>query len=91
MVLETALWKKDVGRRLRFPGVLAQGGANGGALGKSPRRGPVESGRGVPGGKAQAPISPGEGFGCLLGETTDILVSSEMQVPSFFDFQQTGQ
>lgn len=24
-VLETALWKKDVGRRLRFPGVLAQG------------------------------------------------------------------
>lgn len=35
--------KKYVGRRLGFPGILTQRGPNGGVLGKSPRRSPVES------------------------------------------------
>ena len=86
-VLETALWKKDVGRRLGFPGILAQGESNGGVLRKSLRRSPVEGRGGVSGGKVQAPISPGEGVGFLLGETIAVLAGSEVQVPSFFDFQ----
>lgn len=85
--METALWEKDVGSIRGFPGILSQGEPNRGALRKRPRKGPVEGRGGVSGGKAQAPISPGEGFGCLLGETTDILVGSEMQVAAFFDFQ----
>ena len=89
--METALWKKDIGSILRFPGILAQREPKGGAPGKRPRTGPVESGGGVSGGKAQAPISPGKGFDCFISETSYILTSSGMQVPSLFDFQQIGQ
>jgi len=66
-------------------------GAQWGSSGKKSQEGPGRGqGRGVRG-KAQAKIPLGEGFGCFLGETTYILAGSEMQVPSFFDFQQIGQ
>lgn len=83
--------KKDVGSILRFPELLAQRESNGGAQGKNPRRSPVEGRGGVSEEKAQAPISPREGFDCLLEESIAISTSSEMQVPSSFDFQQIGQ
>ena len=67
------------------------GGVQWGAPGKSPRRSPVESGRGVSGGKAQAPISPGEGFDCFPSERIAILASSGMQEAASSDFQQIGQ
>ena len=58
---------------------------------KTPSRGPVESGRRLSGGKAQAPISPGEGFGSFLGESIAILASSEVQEAASPDFHQIGQ
>ena len=67
------------------------GEPNGGALGKRPRKGPVESGRGVSGGKAQARISPKGSFDCLLGESIAILAGSEVQEAAPSDFQQIGQ
>lgn len=57
LVLESALWKKDVGRRLRFPELLAQREANGGVLGKRPRRSPVK-GRGGLSGRLPNPKFP---------------------------------
>jgi hypothetical protein len=39
--------ENDIGSLLRFPGILAQGESSGGALGKNPRTGQVESRGGV--------------------------------------------
>lgn len=87
-VLETALWKRDVGCRTRFPGILAQGGVQWGSFRKTSQEGPGRGqGRDVRG-KAQAQISPGECFGSFLGESIAILAGSEVQVPSSFDLQQ---
>lgn len=61
-----------------------------GPVGKRPRRNPVE-GRGGVQRKAQAPISPEEGFDYDLRETITILASSEMQEAASSDFQQIRQ
>lgn len=80
-----------VGSILGFPGILARGESSGGALEKRPRRGPVESRAGVSGGKAQARISPGEGFDSFFEENIAILASSGMQEAASSDFQQMVQ
>jgi hypothetical protein len=61
-VLETALWKKDVGSIRGFPGVLAQGEPNGGSLEKRPRKGPVEGRGGVSVEKSPSPNFPRGGL-----------------------------
>ena len=77
----------DFGSIRGFPAISGCRGRGGGALGKRPRRSPVEGRGGVSGGKAQAQISPGEGFDCFLRESSVILASSVMQAAAFFGFQ----
>jgi hypothetical protein len=79
--------KKDIGFIREFLEILAQEESNGGALGKSPRTGPVESWGGVSGEKVQVPNPPGEGVRLVAEISTYILASSEMQLPALFDFQ----
>lgn len=65
-VLETALWKKDVGSILRFPGILAQGESNWGRAREKSQEGPGrEQERGV------REIAPG----VVLGERWGVGVS----------------
>lgn len=47
--------------------------------------------KGLSGGKAQAQISPGEGFGYVFSESNAILASFGMQEAASPDFQQIGQ
>ena len=51
-----------------FLGFWPKGSPVGETMGKAPGRGRREGWGGVPGGKDQIPISPGEGFSCLLRE-----------------------
>lgn len=89
-------WNQPYGfRTLGVYGILLEVWGWGSPIGelreKVPRGGSRARIQGVSGGKAQAHISPGEGFGYFLEESIAILASSGVQVPSFFDFQQIGQ
>ena len=53
--LDKALWKKDIGCKMRFPGILAHGETKGGGHGESPPGRGCFAGRGGPGGGSGRP------------------------------------